>query len=166
MTTALAEKQLDTIPSRPPTAPKGISTQEVVELSSKGLSDRQIATLLNCSKTTVNHHLRNHRTDIKGLKYFKQNKADILALYQKKLLYSITTDDIKKMPAGTKITGAAILFDKERLLRGESTENIAVRSELEDKSAECKQSISDLLAKLPEAEREKILAGMDQNSEG
>ena len=63
---------------------------------------------------------------------FKEQRADVLAFYQQKLLNSLTDSDIKRMPPGSRLTGFGILYDKERLERGQSTDNIAVEALIED----------------------------------
>ena len=75
-----------------------------------------------------------------AIDYYKINRADIFANkqlnYQKKadfILSTITDEDIKDEKIGMKLaalkvldTGAAIFYDKERLERGESTQNVGI----------------------------------------
>lgn len=55
---------------------------------------------------------------------YKSNRADIFAGLQHRLLQSITDEDIKKAPIGSRVLAAAQIYDKERLERGESTQNL------------------------------------------
>jgi len=53
------------------------------------------------------------------------NRADILANIQLKLLSEIDDDRLKKAPVGSLVLAACQLYDKERLERGMSTANLA-----------------------------------------
>lgn len=57
-------------------------------------------------------------TDLRDL---QANKADIFDSLQLRTLASITDEDIAKAPYMARITGAAILEDKSRLVRGQPT---------------------------------------------
>ena len=135
-----------------PTTRKRIPIEAILELKLKGNSDKDIATLLHCSQQNVSTsiktrietsqqnvsaRLREYRDEVETLENFKKNRADILAVVQKKLLNSLSDADIKKATAYQRIGMFGILYDKERLERGESTENIHVLT----------QAISDLQAR-------------------
>ena len=120
-----------------PTTRKRIPIEAILELKLKGNSDKDIATLLHCSQQNVSARLREYRDEVETLENFKKNRADILAVVQKKLLNSLSDADIKKATAYQRIGMFGILYDKERLERGESTENIHVLT----------QAISDLQAR-------------------
>ena len=109
----------------PPTANKNIPKSDIIALKLAGLNTRQIAETLGCSKTNIHNRLKQYEPEIKGLKVYKDHRADIFALEQKRLLDSIDDKDIKKTPIAARMTSFGILYDKERLERGESTENIA-----------------------------------------
>jgi len=55
------------------------------------------------------------------LRAFQENKADIYDALQLKVLGSVTQAKLNKSPAVSLITGAAILEDKARLVRGQAT---------------------------------------------
>ena len=55
---------------------------------------------------------------------YKNHRADILSGLQHRLISSITQDEIQKSPIGTRVLAACQLYDKERLERGMSSENI------------------------------------------
>jgi hypothetical protein len=55
------------------------------------------------------------------LRSFQGAKADIYDALQHKLLASLTDEKISKTNAVSAITGAAILEDKARLVRGQAT---------------------------------------------
>jgi hypothetical protein len=50
----------------------------------------------------------------------------VFAGLQERILKSITDEAIKKTPAIQLVTAASILYDKERLERGESTSKVSV----------------------------------------
>ena len=115
----------DIKPNPHPCAPKYVDVYYILELANKGLAGTEIAKIIGISKQAVNYHIKKHRTAIKGLKYYKSNRADILALKGKELLESLTPQEIKKMPPGSRVNSFGILYDKERLERDQSTQNIA-----------------------------------------
>jgi len=104
---------------------KSIPKNDIIALRTAGLSHRQIAKALGCSKSNITKRLKQYEQEITGLKIYKEHRADIFALEQKRYIDSVTDKDIKKAPVAARMTAMGILFDKERLERGESTENIA-----------------------------------------
>lgn len=55
---------------------------------------------------------------------FKDNRADIFANLQRVITESLTVDEIKKAPAASRVLMLCQIYDKERLERGQSTENV------------------------------------------
>ncbi|MCP4156679.1 MAG: hypothetical protein GY757_53695 [bacterium] len=98
---------------------KDIPIIDLVELRNKGLTFDQIGRLVGCSKQNVSERLRSYATDLRGLKTFKAHRADIYALFVKKMLYSLTVADIKRMAPDRRVWSAAVLHDKEMGLRGQ-----------------------------------------------
>ena len=88
------------------------------------LNSYQVAKLCDTDHSHVIKTLQRYEIDKQNVIHYKNNRADILADLQHKLLSSITIDEIKKAPLGTRILGMAQLYDKERLERGMSSENI------------------------------------------
>jgi hypothetical protein len=86
----------------------------------------EIANRLHIPRQTVHHALKRYGIEPNRLDSFKKHRADVFADLQDRILSSVTTEDIQKTPAIQRITGAAILYDKERLERGQSTSNQAV----------------------------------------
>jgi hypothetical protein len=108
-----------------PTTHKNIPIEKITELRDKGLSFSQIAKIVGCSKVNVSLRLKYAGYDQGEIKIYKKNRANIFAWMQDKLLSSITEDDIKKTPVGSRILGVAQLYDKERLETDQSSANIA-----------------------------------------
>lgn len=98
---------------------------EVAE-QNPNLTHDQIATLEDVSRSTVTKILLGYGIDKQEVEDFKQHRADIFGGLQKRILKSITDDDIKKAPVGSRILAVAQLYDKERLERGQSTENVSL----------------------------------------
>lgn len=97
---------------------KDIPILEILQYKAAGLTHAEIGKLVGCSKQNVSERLREHQGDFKGLNTFKNKRADILALFQKKLLYSLTDKDIKGMPGGSRVLAMCQLYDKEMNERG------------------------------------------------
>ncbi|MBW2003076.1 MAG: hypothetical protein JRI72_00465 [Deltaproteobacteria bacterium] len=108
------------------TSPKGISADQVIEaVAVRGMSLSEASRHLGIAKSTLSKRLQHLNIQPNGLKKYKEHRADLLAYYQLQLLSALTPADIKKMSPVQRITCFGILYDKERLERGQSTENIA-----------------------------------------
>lgn len=123
-------------------APKGIPISKLIEYRNKDLSYQDIADLVGCSKPNVYARLKQYDGEIKSLKSYKENRADVLAVVGSKMLNSLTSNDIEKASAYQRVGMFALLYDKERLERGQSTSNIAYANMTE----------SDIDAKIKELE--------------
>ncbi len=122
-----------------PTSPKYIPIESIIELRKKSLSTRQIAKILGCDHSNIVRRLNAYKAELQGIEPFKRNRADIFALVQAKIINNITDNDIAKASLLQKATSVAVLYDKERLERGQSTENIAYSStitRIDDRSSE------------------------------
>ena len=90
------------------------------------LSTRDIGAIANCSHVNVVTTLKRYNINHEHVKSFKEQRADIFAGLQHRLLSSVTDADIQKTPVGSRILASAQLYDKERLERGQSSENITL----------------------------------------
>jgi hypothetical protein len=121
----MPESALET-PELPNNLHKGIPLHEIIDcIENKNLSITQTAKLLNSSKSNISTRLSSVGYKPDYLTKFKNNRADILASYQEIILNSLTPKDVNSASMSQKVTAYAILYDKERLERGQSTENIA-----------------------------------------
>ncbi len=104
-----------------------IDVQKALQLRLKGVSYEDIGKQFGVSRAAVYQRLKpvipENNVD---LETFKQNRADLLAAKQKIILESMTQEQIDKIPPGSRPTAFGILYDKERLERGQSTENVIV----------------------------------------
>ncbi len=90
------------------------------------LTTEQIGKLAGCGHSNVVQTLKRYGIEKQATDDYIQNRAQVFAGLQERILNSVTDEDIKKTPAIQKITAASILYDKERLERGQSTDNIGV----------------------------------------
>jgi hypothetical protein len=114
-----------------------VDTSQAIDLKlNHGLTYEQIAAIQGTSKQNIHRKIK-HLLPTKETDEYKNNRADILAHTQLRLIKALTDDKIKKMQPRDIIVSYGILYDKERLERGESTENVSIIT----------QAISDLQAK-------------------
>ena len=105
---------------------KSIPIEKLLKWRKQGLSYAEIGNMIGRSKQAVHQRLQPYKDAIDNLPAFKENRADIFAILQARLLNSLTDDDIKRIPPGSRFTGVGILYDKERLERDKSTSNVAI----------------------------------------
>ena len=99
---------------------------KLIELRNKGLTYEEIGNMLGRSKVTIFQRLKPFKKHIDNLEAIKKYKADTLAVYQSAILDSLTEADLKKASAYQKVGMYGILYDKERLERGQSTGNLSI----------------------------------------
>jgi hypothetical protein len=80
---------------------------------------------------------------------FKAKRADLLTLKQAEIYSYMTPDKLNTAPLQALTTSLAILYDKERLERGQSTENIDIQ-QITASLEEIRKRKEELLAKLDE----------------
>ncbi len=109
---------IETLPDNSKFKPKYIPIESIIELRQKNLSPQQIATLLGCTRSSIVQRLKS----IEISNHYVKNRAHVLAWYQSKIIQSITDADLQKANLRDKIISASILYDKERLETGQSTQ--------------------------------------------
>ena len=114
---------------------KGVPLEKIIDLKLKGLTNQQIGSLLGLSDNTVRARLRTSSEDIDNTELFRKHRDKVFAFQSKKILQSITDADILKAGLRDKVIAASILFDKERLESGKSTQNIAYIDMIKAKSS-------------------------------
>ena len=119
---------------------KGIDHVRTVALAKKGLTHGEIARLQGCDRSNISKVLQRYGVEERRVNKYKEYRADILAGLQDRLLSSIPDSDIQKSGMYTRVVSAGILYDKERLERGQATSvNINVLVDL----AEAIRSLDD-----------------------
>jgi predicted transcriptional regulator len=112
------------------TAPKYIPIEDILEYHKRGLTQRDIATLLGITQQSVQERLKN--ANVEGLSRFQDHKDKVFEHKQREIIDSLSGSDIKDMSGLQKITGAAILQDKIMALRGQASTIIEHRSIIAD----------------------------------
>lgn len=125
---------------------KNIPLEKIITLYTKGMNMTEIAKVCGCSTAAISIRLKDHTEDLDALIPFKNARADTLAFYQRKLLNSIDKGSIEKCSAYQRVGMFGILYDKERLERGETTQNIGY--------ADYTKALSSVVAKRKELEAE------------
>lgn len=143
------EGQIEEIKEINDTAPKNIPIESILELRNKGLSLSQVGKVLGCSSVNVSNRLKQYQPTFERLEHFKKNTSDIFTLKLSEVINALTLDEIKKASPQVKGMLIGILYDKLRLEKGLSTQNISVFSRIveqactEDAKPADKQSEAD-----------------------
>ena len=90
------------------------------------LSYAEIGATLGVSKQSVHQVIAPLLKDIEAAEEYKTKRADILANKQRILLTALDEAKIQNMSGRDLAIAAGVLFDKERLERGQSTGNISL----------------------------------------
>lgn len=124
---SMAPKRKEPAPKTPKRKPWGTKAKAIIEIKQKHptLTSREVGELVKCDHSHVVKVLARWGIEQSKNEEYKENRADILAGVGRKILATITDADIKKASLNQKVVSYGILYDKERLERGESTENIA-----------------------------------------
>lgn len=109
---------------------KGSKAEAILTLTTTTpATPSEIAESVNCSKPNVTQTLQRYGIEPNIAESFKDKRAQILVGLQEKIARKLNIDGIKITTAKelqSAITGFGILFDKERLETGNSTENVNV----------------------------------------
>ena len=114
-----------------------------------GLSYAQMAPILGVTPAAIHKRLK-HLLPDESTKYYKDHRADIFSHVQLQLLSQVDARRLKKINIRDAVISTGILYDKERLERGQSTANADMRvlsttlKELEAQEQELKRSLGDL----------------------
>lgn len=98
------------------------------EYRKKGLNYEEIGKICGVTKQAIHSRFQTHGLANYSLRHYVENRADIFAWMQSRLLFSLSDADIKRMAPDRRVWAAAVLYDKERLERGMSTENLSISS--------------------------------------
>ena len=105
--------------------PKNIPIEALIQLDRQGLTYEEIGKRVGLSKWSVWQRFKTAGYMSEHLQAYKDSRADVLAYYQQQILSSLSEADLKKASLQVKIMAFGILYDKERLERGQSTSNIS-----------------------------------------
>ena len=110
---------------RPKKGNEKVDKRRAAELVSGGLTLREVGKIMDCSKVSIHKAVKGLLMPKEALDEFNNSKADIIASKEAQILLNLTTEDIQKASAYQKAGMFALLYDKERLERGQSTSNVA-----------------------------------------
>ncbi len=122
--------------SKPISKPRKAKTAKTIKISPKAekilslqteqpsATRREIAKQADVSASYVQEVLERYGLTPETVKDYKNNRADILTGLQHRIIKSITEQDIQKAPLAARMMAIGISFDKERLERGQTTQNI------------------------------------------
>jgi hypothetical protein len=96
----------------------------VKSLVDAGMPYRKIQEITLVSPASITNIVREFEANRELVEYYKKNRADILTHDQMLYRSYITPEKLEKASARELELMRAIAFDKERLERGQSTENI------------------------------------------
>lgn len=91
------------------------------------LTIREIAAIQGVPKSTIHKALQNPETKA-DLATYKEYRADVFASKQVEVINQLDTEKLQQASALQLITGLGILYDKERLERGQASAIIDVRA--------------------------------------
>lgn len=109
---------------------KNSKSREIIELATQfpDMTPTQIGNKVGCSHSNVIQCLQRYGINQEALETYKGNRAEVFAGLQERILSSLTPDDLKKTPAIQRITAAGILYDKERLERGQANQITSIQT--------------------------------------
>lgn len=121
------------------------AVQEMIKLKTRNpkLSCQEIGDIVGRDKSNVSRALRRYGFEMKGLGRYKDNRADILAGFQNRILEAIDSNKLDKASLKDIALSYGILYDKERLERGKSTENVAMSGLVEIIDKQVREKIED-----------------------
>lgn len=99
-----------------------VDKEKAITLRKKGLTLREIGDLFDVSPAAIYKHVKG----VGELAEFRDTKENVFEFHQARILNQLTGEDIKKMSGTQKVVAAAVLEDKIRLIRGQSTANVAI----------------------------------------
>jgi hypothetical protein len=104
--------------------PRGVPIEQIIEYKLKGLTSADIGKLLGVCDSDVRVRLMNHSEDIDNTDLFRKHRAKVFAFQARRILQAINDADIEKASLRDKVIAASVLYDKERLESGLSTQNL------------------------------------------
>ena len=89
------------------------------------LSHKQTADRLGCTKSNITQRLQTYGYKSGYIDDFKSNQADLYSIRRMRIAKHLTDDKLEKMSAYQLVGMDSVTLNSERLIRGESTSNIA-----------------------------------------
>ncbi len=105
-----------------PTERETIPLADLIAYRKKNLTLEEIAKLTGCTRQNVQQRFA--AANLEGLERFQEHKDRVLEAKQSEIVNQLTDAKVKGMSGLQLITGAAILEDKIRAIRGQASEII------------------------------------------
>lgn len=133
-----------------PRADQMIPLDKLIVLREKGLSYVQIGKILGCTAANVKIRLNALGMTLESdvVEKFKEKRADILASHQFQVLENLGPEKLKKAGVRELSVMFGILYDKERLERGQSTANISTYAHILREEGESADKLSAIEAEI------------------
>jgi hypothetical protein len=127
-----------------------IPLDKLIVLREKGLSYVQIGKILGCTAANVKIRLNALGMTLESdvVEKFKEKRADILASHQFQVLENLGPEKLKKAGVRELSVMFGILYDKERLERGQSTANISTYAHILREEGESADKLSAIEAEI------------------
>jgi hypothetical protein len=101
--------------------PKYTPISKIIKAVKKTGSVSDAAKILGLSRTTIYERFKRQEIDIEEFTDYSEDKGLSHEIMQYRIAKSLSTGDIKKMPAGSKVLAICQLNDKIRDERGKNT---------------------------------------------
>ena len=98
---------------------------QVLDLRLQGCTLAYIAETVGCTIGRLRGLLKRYDLVSKKVQSYKSHRADLFADLQRRILKSITDADLARTPVGSRLLALCHLYEKERLERDLSTDNVA-----------------------------------------
>ena len=98
----------------------------VKSLVDAGMSYQKVSEIVGVANGSITNIVREFESNREIVEYYKKNRADLLAYDQIKYRSHITEEKLEKASARDLEIMRGVCYDKERLEKGQSTENVSV----------------------------------------
>lgn len=142
-------------PSRAPDKPhkrnlkanKGLELARMADLSDRGLTDTEVARVLQCSRENVTRRLNQYEADKPMIDFFDKHEVSLIKKLKQNLIDSITAEEIKRMHVRDRVVCYGILTDKAQSLTGNNVLQIDIRM-IHGDLAEIQRQKAEIMARL------------------
>jgi hypothetical protein len=128
---------------------KGLPVAALIALSKQGMSNAEIARVVGCSPVNIHQRFKALEYNPQYVKNFTQYEVEVLEWAKSLLISGLTPEKVKKMSPRDISISYGVFFDKQRLLMGQSTENVDLHASFEamEETRSKRQILENLLAK-------------------
>ena len=115
----------------------------VKALADSGMPYRKIQEIIPVSLGQISNIIKEFESNRKLVEYYKKNRADLLTFDQMVYRSHITEEKLEKASARDLELMRAVAFDKERLQRGESTDNVSIAMAIKEYAQDLQRRIKE-----------------------